>query len=72
MTTPLVEQAVSFFINRSSLIKMIDDQRNIDSDLLHVSAIFRTSGEVKIIVQAVKDDSALGKGFPAFFQQGNA
>jgi len=70
--TPQVEQAVSFFIKKNTLIKMIEDQKEVDTDLLHFSAVFRTSGEVNLVITAVKPNSELGKGFPAFFKQGAA
>jgi hypothetical protein len=67
-----VEQAVSFFMKRDTLFKLIEEQKNVDSDLLHVSIVFRTTGEVSLIIMAVKANSDLGKGFPAFFKQGVA
>jgi hypothetical protein len=69
---PQVEQAVSFFMKRDVLVKLIEDQKSVDSDLLHVSAVFRTTGEVSLVITAVKANSELGKGFPAFFKQGIA
>jgi hypothetical protein len=69
---PQVEQAVSFFMRKDTLLKMVEDQKSIDSDLLHVSAVFRTTGEVSLVITAVKANSDLGKGFPAFFRQGVA
>jgi hypothetical protein len=67
-----IEQSVSFFMKRDVLIKLIEEQKGIDTDLLHVSAVFRTTGEVSLVISAVKANSDLSKGFPAFFRIGTS
>jgi len=67
-----IEQAVSFFMKKDTLMKMIEEQKDVATDLLHVSVVVRTTGEVSLIISTMKTNSDLGKGFPAFFKSGSA
>lgn len=67
-----IEQACSFFIRKDTLMKLIEDQKNIDADLLHFSIIFWSTGEVNVVVTSVNNNNDLSKGFLAFFKSGVA